>query len=391
MQSLPRQSVLILGAFGTFGRRITDALAQTTDLPIVAAGRRLPAAPVEFRTAVRPLAIDSAALNCAVLEQIGPAVLIDAVGPFQKRDRQLAATCIELGIHYLDLADDRDFVVNVDALDAAARRRDVLVVSGASTVPALSSAVIATLADEFSVVESIDIGIAPGYSGPRGPATIRSVLGYVGREIPLWRESSMSRARGWGDTKRHEYPPPVGARNLSLIDVPDTSLIPRRYPSVRQLAIRAGHEVPFVHHALRLLGVLVSVGLVRDLAGHARTLQRVAGWFDCFGSDCGAMHVRLGGRGHDGRLQSRTWTLVAENGDGPRIPTLAALLLTKKLLGVPGYAPLALRGAMPASNLLRLQEFEREWRTLAIRTRTDASCEDRPGICPPTAPSHRVT
>lgn len=388
---MPRQSVLILGAFGTFGRLITDALAQTTDLPIVAAGRRLPAAPGEFRAGVRTLAIDAGTLSAAALKQLGPTVLIDTVGPFQKRDRQLAMTCIDLGIHYLDLADDRDFVVNVRALEAAALRRNVLVVSGASTVPALSSAVIENLAGEFSTIEEIDIGIAPGYSGPRGLATIRSVLGYVGRKVPVWREASMGHAPGWSDTKRHRYPAPVGRRILSLIDVPDMSLIPPRYPSVRRVAIRAGHEVPPVHHALRLLGVLVRIGLIRDLARHARMMQRMAGWFDGFGSNCGAMHVQLRGRGNDGRRQSRTWTLVAENGDGPRIPTLAAILLTKKLLGVPGYASLALRGATPASNLLSLREFEREWRTLAIRTWTDARCEDKPGICASTAPSRRAT
>ena len=390
--SVPRQSVLILGAFGTFGRLITDTLAQTTDLPIIAAGRHLPEVHTEFRPGIRALAIDSNTMSAAVLKKLDPAVVIDTVGPFQTRDRQLAKACIDLGIHYLDLADGREFVQNVCALDAEAVARDVLVVSGASTVPALSSAVIENLAAAFSSVEEIDIGIAPGYSGPRGLATIRSVLGYVGRAIPVWRRARMGCARGWGDTKRHRYPLPVGQRNLSLIDVPDTNLIPLRYPALRQLSIRAGHEVPLVHHALRLLGVLVRIGLIRNLAGHARVMQRLAGWFDGFGSNNGAMHVRLRGRGKDGSAQSRTWTLVAEKGDGPRIPTLASILLTKKLLGVPGYAPIEMRGATPASNLLTLREFEREWRSLAIRTCvTFEACAEASDDFVPTASSHRAT
>lgn len=387
---MSNRRVLILGAFGTFGRLITDTLAETTGLPLIAAGRRLPARRDEFRAGIRTLAIDSNALSASVLQNLGPAVLIDTVGPFQTRDRKLAEACISLGIHYLDLADGRDFVQNVATLDAAAARRNVLVVSGASTLTALSSAVIEDLAAAFFAIEEIDIGIAPGMAGPRGLATIRSVLGYVGRPIPVWRDAKVGCAQGWGDNKRHRYPPPVGWRNLSLIDVPDTSLIPLRYPTVKQLALRAGHEVALLHHALRVLGVLVRIGLIRDLAAHARNMQRLAGWFDGLGSNHGAMHVRLGGRGHDGGWQSRTWTLIAENGDGPRIPTLAAVLLTKKLLDVPGYAPLALRGAMPASNLLTLREFEREWRTLAIRTSvTGGSSEPRADFAA-TAPSHRA-
>ena len=388
----PRPSVLILGAFGTFGRLITDTLARSTDLPIIAAGRHLPEVRPDFRSDISTLAIDSNDLSAALLEKLGPAVVIDAAGPFQTRDRNLAKACILLGIHYLDLADGREFVQNVSALDAAALARKVLIVSGASTLPALSSAVIEDLAGAFSEVEEIDIGIAPGYSGPRGLATIRSVLGYVGRAIPVWRQAKMGRARGWSDTRRHRYPPPVGRRNLSLIDVPDTSLLPLRYPTLRQLSIRAGHEVALVHHALRLLGVLVRIGLIGNLAGHARMLQRAAGWFDPFGSDKGAMHVRLRGRGRDGASQSRTWTLVAENGDGPRIPTLAAVLLTKKLLHVPGYDPMLLRGAAPASGLLTLREFEHEWRSLAIRTCVSGeACAQASGNLVPTASSHRAT
>jgi hypothetical protein len=385
-------AVLILGAFGTFGRLITQALAQTTDLPIIAAGRRLPAVHEEFRPGIRTLAIDSSSLSAAVLKKLDPAVLIDTVGPFQARDRKLAELCIDLGIHYVDLADGREFVQNVGALNAAAVQHNVLVVSGASTVPALSSAVIEHLATEFSLVEEIDVGIAPAYFGPRGLATARSVLGYVGRAVPVWREARMDSTRGWSDTKRHRYPPPVGRRHLSLIDVPDMSLIPPRYPALRQLAIRAGHEVPLVHHTLRLLGVLVRIGLIRDLASHAQLMLRMAAWFDGFGSNNGAMHVRLRGRGKDGSLQSRTWTLVAENGDGPWIPTLAAILLTKKLLNVQGVAPIASRGAMPASNLLTLREFEREWRSLAIRTCVsgDSSVEASDNFAL-TATSHRAT
>jgi hypothetical protein len=391
MMTVPRQTVLILGAFGTFGRLITNALANTTDLPIIAAGH-VPEVLEEWRPGVRTLAIDSSALSAAVLKKLDPAVLIDTVGPFQTRDRKLAATCIALGIHYLDLADGREFVQDVCALNAAAVERNVLVVSGASTLPALSSAVIENLATGFSWIEEIDIGIAPAISGPRGLATIRSVLGYVGRPVPVWRQAKMSCARGWGDTKRHRYPLPVGPRNLSLIDVPDTSLIPLKFPSVQQLAVRAGHEVPLVHHALRVLGVLVRLGLIRDLAGHARMMQRAAGWFEGLGSNNGAMHVRLRGRGHDGHWQSRTWTLIAESGDGPRVPTMAAILLTKKLLNVPGYAPIVSRGATPAWNLLSLREFEREWRTLAIHTfMTNGACAEARGNFAARATSHRVT
>jgi membrane protease YdiL (CAAX protease family) len=363
-----RRSVLILGAFGTFGRGITDALSQTTNLCVIAAGRHVPASSPNARGRVRTLCIDSRAIGSALLRELDPAIVIDTIGPFQARDRKMAEACIDLGIHYVDLADDREFVQSVDKLNSAALDHDALVVSGASTLPALSSAAILHLANAFSNVDDIDIGIAPGYAAPRGLATIRSVLGYAGRRIPIWRNARMETASGWSENLRYRYPSPVGIRNLSLIDVPDTSLIPGKFPGLDRLTVRAGLEVPVVHHGLSFLAALVSAGILRDLAGRAQLMQRLARWFDRFGSNSGAMHVRLRGTGLDGSSRTSTWTLVAENGDGPQIPATAAVLITKRLLGVPGYSPMTIRGAMTALNLLPLREFEREWRSLAIRT-----------------------
>ena len=50
-----------------------------------------------------------------------PAVLINATGPYQRQDYRLARACIAAGVHYLDLADARDFVPGIAALDAEAR------------------------------------------------------------------------------------------------------------------------------------------------------------------------------------------------------------------------------------------------------------------------------
>jgi hypothetical protein len=371
----PSRTVLVLGAFGAFGRRITDALAQTTDIAIVAAGRTISGA---VGARVRSQVLDARTIDDVQLRDLNPGVLIDTVGPFQDRDRRLAHICANLGIHYIDLADGRTFVASVGTLDAVARQHGALIVSGASTVPALSSAVVEQLAMNFSAVEEIEIGIAPGYLGPRGLATIRSILAHVGRPIPVWRNSQMQMAHGWGSGTKYRYPFPVGARNLALVDVPDTALLPPRYPSLKQLTVRAGLEVSIVHHLLSGLGFLVRIGLIRDLARHAATLRRMASWFDRLGSGNGAMHVALRGRRVDGTAGCITWTLIAERGDGPQIPATAAILLAKKMLAVPGYAEIKVRGAMPAIGLLRLQEFEREWQPYAIRASV-TGVDDLPG------------
>jgi hypothetical protein len=80
------------------------------------------------------------------------------------------------------------------------------------------------------------------------------------------------------------------------------------------------------------------------------------------------MHIALEGMTHDGARVRRTWTVIATQGDGPQIPAAPAALITKKLLGVAGHAPLAERGARPCVGLFSLDEVLKELEPFAIRT-----------------------
>ena len=81
----------------------------------------------------------------------------------------------------------------------------------------------------------------------------------------------------------------------------------------------------------------------------------------------GAMHVRVQTRDAHARSVTREAVLVAEDGDGPQVPAAPAALVVKKLLGLPGYAPLEKRGAFPCIGVLTIQEILAELRDFAIR------------------------
>ncbi len=375
--TISRFDVVVVGGYGGFGRRIVqaliaDATAGAPRLRIGVAGRRGDAAQACCAAlgspAAQPLPLDAQTPSGRErLFASAPRVVIDTAGPFQHADRELARACARRGVHYIDLADDTAAVLGIVALDAEARAHDVLLVSGASTVPALSIAVVDELARDLATVERIEIGIAPGYDGPRGLATIQSILSYVGRPIPQWQEGEASVAPGWSGTIRHRYPAPVGPRLLSRVDVPDMALLPARFPRLRTLEIRAGLEVPLAHRGLGGIAWLVRHFGLRHLETHARFAQRVAALLNPWGSDTGAMHVRVVGHTTAGAARSRLWTVVATHGAGPQIPATAAVILAKRLLGRAGPALLQ-RGAMPAAGLVSLVEFEQSWAGMPLCT-----------------------
>jgi saccharopine dehydrogenase-like NADP-dependent oxidoreductase len=88
--------------------------------------------------------------------------LIKTAGPFQSQRYTVALAAIQAGCHYIDLADGHEFVAGISSLDGPARERGVTVISGASTVPALSSAVIDRYLAQFVRLEGIEFGISSG-------------------------------------------------------------------------------------------------------------------------------------------------------------------------------------------------------------------------------------
>ena len=351
--------VLVLGGYGFFGRRLVERLERQPGLELVVAGRT--------GRGAKAVALDAWADDFPQrLAALAPDVLVNAAGPFQGQDYRVARACIAARAHYIDLADAREFVAGVGVLDRAARAAGVRVLSGASSVPALSGAVVDHLVAGLARVDSIDIGISPGNRTERGMATVQAILSYCGHPMP---GSGPHPAYGWRGTRRHRYPDPIESRLLSPCDVPDLTLLPGRYPGAPRVSFGAGLELPFLHRGMNAMALLTRLGIVRDWSIHARWLKRAADAFRHWGSDAGAMHVTVIGERAGGEPVTRTWHLLALNGDGPSVPTLAASALVRQLRE--GRDPPA--GAGPCIGQLTLAEFEREAQGLAIRMAEDLS------------------
>jgi saccharopine dehydrogenase-like NADP-dependent oxidoreductase len=358
---------IVLGGYGNFGRRVVAALAADRSHRVIVAGRDLQKARATADAAgvsAQAAALDWRATHLAAeLRRLGANVVVHTAGPFQGQDYVVAKACIEAGAHYVDLADARAYVCGIGGLDRPARRSDVLVASGASSVPALSSAVVDMLRMEFSVVQSIEHGITSG-AKPPGLATMEGVLGYAGKPVAQWRDGAWRTAYGWQDLTRHEYPRPVGARWIGNCDVPDLELFPQRYAPVRTVVFRAGVGITVGMLSTWTASWLVRAGLLSSLVPHVPRLRNIALVLERYGSKVSAMHVTL--RGFDARSQSiaKTWWLVADNDHGPQVPCLPAIALAQKLL----RGEVRARGAMPCMGLLTVDEILAVGRGLDLRT-----------------------
>jgi len=359
--------VLLLGAYGFFGRRIAAALVRNRRLQLVLGGRdEQKATALAYQlglTAAHARAIDATDPRLAMLlKKLGIELLIHTAGPFQEQSYHVAEAAIAAGCDYLDLADGREFVCGITRLDAAARAAGVSVVSGVSSLPAMSAAVVDRYLPEFSRLDAIRMGISSGAVVP-GTATIRAVFGYCGQPIRVLENGSWIEVHGWLDTVTHEFPKQVGVRLLGRCDVPDLELLPKRHPGVRTVSFHAGFASQTAHRCVEWLARRVRDGKLDSLLPFARPVATLARWLQPVFSDRGAMFVTLEGLDTDGAPHRLTWNLVARDNHGPNIPCAAAIALTSKIAAGNGPAP----GAMPCLGMLTLEDLLEPLKGLSIR------------------------
>lgn len=366
-----RYQVLLIGGYGFFGKKLAERLALDRLLQVTLAGRDFLSAQCLADSLNRKtsserfsaLQLDVTAPDlCELIKASGADVIIHASGPFQGQGYEVARACIKAGVHYVDLADASEFVTGIGCLDSEAKNAGVLVTSGASSVPALSSAAVDALSDGFTTLHGIDIGISPGNRTDRGLATVKGILSYCGAPFQQWRQGQWRQVYGWQDLRRREYWTPVSSRWLANCDVPDLILFPARYAGVQNVQFQAGLELPLLHFGLWLMAGMRRAGMVKDWSRYATALKKLSDLFIRFGSDAGAMHVEVGGVGQDGVRKRRRWMLIAENGDGPYVPTLASAVLASKL----ARNQIEQRGAFPCVGLLNLKDFSNAMSGLAI-------------------------
>ena len=355
--------ILILGGYGVFGGRLAQLLSDVAGLTILIGGRDQEKANRFCKTvggAARCVAItvDRRAV-AACLNSERPDLVVDASGPFQAYGQNRYAVigaCISAQIGYLDFADAADFVFGVSQFDARARQAGIFVLSGVSSFPVLTAAVLREMAKSISI-EQVEGGIAPSPFAGVGLNVVRAVVGYAGGPVRLRRGGAPASGTGIAETVRYTVAVPgrMPLRNIlfSLVDVPDLQVIPPEYPELTDIWMGAGPVPEPLHRMLILLARARAFLKLPSLAPLSRLCYLVLNRMK-FGEHRGGMYVRV--RGHsNGQAAQRSWHPLAEGEDGPFIPSMAIEALVRKILAGTRPEP----GARPATHALELADYER--------------------------------
>ncbi len=350
-----QKRVLIIGGYGNFGSFIAERLSKLIKVKLIIAGRNANKAQNkanELNCEWYQLDIHNKDFEKS-LSDIAPDIVIHTSGPFQEQNYHVAKACIKQKCHYIDLADGRPFVNNIKQLDNDAKNKNIIIISGASSVPCLSSSVINHYQSEFKMLEEIDYGISTAQKTGRGLATTQGVLSHVGEPFTTLINSKMKTIYGWQNIHRQSYTN-LGKRYLSNCNIPDLDLFPKHYPNIKTIRFYAGIELSILHIGLWLLSWPARINMLPNLQNFSKPFLKISNLFDCFGTQDSAFHMHLKGTNQNDQPIAKHFQIIARQGHGPYIPCIPAIILTQKIIG----NEIKKTGAMPCINLITLKEYE---------------------------------
>ncbi|TLP67921.1 DUF4166 domain-containing protein [Parasedimentitalea maritima] len=362
--------IIILGGYGVFGGRLAELLADTPDLTMLICGRNLDRATQfcdNFRgvAAVQPAQLDRSALD-QHMDRLSPDLVIDASGPFQNYGDdgyRVIETCIRFKVSYLDFADAAEFVFGISKFDQAAKEAGIFVLSGVSSFPILTAAVLREISKTMEI-ETVQGGIAPSPYAGIGLNVMRAVLGYAGAPVKLTRNGKRTTAHGLTESKRCTVAVPglLPLKNIrfSLVDVPELQVLPPEIPGLKDIWMGAGPVPETLHRMLNMLAKARAKFNLPSFVPLASIFYKILNLMK-FGEHRGGMFVHVTGR-QDGEPVERSWHLLAEGDDGPYIPSMAIEAIVRKHL----KAESPEHGARPATQALTLADYQVQFENRTI-------------------------
>jgi len=234
--------VVVLGATGEMGSRVARWLRELAPgVEVVGACRSgrgasdvpLRAVDVHDRPALESLLKDTQ-------------VVVNVVGPYRWDPDALVAACVAARCHYVDLAEDPEFLAGVARCASAhdATGSGVSLVPGASTAPGLVDLLARHIADAETA--GIRAFLSMGSRNPVSPGLLIGLLRPLGRTRPeggRWFRPVRTRAIGSRRLRFAPYPWPTGDLQIDGRPVP--------------VSFRVGFDRAFITHALSLAGLLL--------------------------------------------------------------------------------------------------------------------------------------
>jgi len=245
--------IAVFGGYGTFGSQVSRMLAAA-GLAVRIAGRDEELAR-RFAESLGPghegLAADADDPVSCLRALAGARIAVLCAGPFSRMSLTLPHACLDSGVHYVDIADDRGWFSRLSTLDDRFRERELTAARGCSSLPGISGALACLAAERLGAVERARVTLFIGNANPKGEAAVVSAGAQAGRPFP----APQGRLHGFRGRETVMLPAPFGRRGVYDWESPELDLFPTLL-GAREVRVKVGFESRSATRAFAMLARL---------------------------------------------------------------------------------------------------------------------------------------
>jgi len=237
--------VLILGGQGRIGQSVATDLLAHSEADLVLTGRT--ASRMGLRhSRIRYLTLDLAD-QFAVLDAIAASnLVIHCAGPFRYRDTAVLEGCIQRGVTYLDVSDDRAFTQKALQLRELARTAGVTAIVNTGVFPGISNSLVRMGVEQLDMTERIHLSYVVSGSGGAGVTVMRTTFLALQQPFLAWINGQWQSVQPYSDREWVELPA-YGRSAVYWFDMPEAYTLVEAFP-VQTVITKFGSHPDFYNH-----------------------------------------------------------------------------------------------------------------------------------------------
>ncbi|MCU0525007.1 MAG: saccharopine dehydrogenase NADP-binding domain-containing protein [Elainella sp. Prado103] len=255
-----RPQVLILGGQGRIGQSVAADLLRHTRAQLLLTSRTQQSdrQSEQMRLVTVDLA-DHLTLRRLIAES---QLVIHCAGPFRYRDTRVLEFCIECGVNYLDVSDDRTFTQRAMQHQAAATDAGVTAIVNTGVFPGISNSLVRLGVEQLDQLDRIHLSYVVAGSGGAGKTVMRTTFLGLQHPFTVFRGGEWQTVRPYTEPEQVEFPPPYGRSTVYWFDMPETLTLAHSFPA--QTVITKFGSVPSLYNYLTWLTARFPASVIQD-------------------------------------------------------------------------------------------------------------------------------
>jgi lysine 6-dehydrogenase len=234
--------IIVLGGAGDMGSRAVEDLATAEGVErVTIADRNVSAArEIAARLAGQGAEVDVVPVDADNHQELvaalrGYDVAASALGPFHLYETKMVRAAIEAGVNYASICDEWEAAgAAMDQFDAAAREKDVTVITGLGVSPGVSNLAVRYYAQQLDRVRRADVYVYQPLDAGGGEAVLRHMLHIISGQVVAWRGGKRVMVPACSEAHLVEFPR-FGQIKVWNMGHSEPETIPRFFPGIEEV------------------------------------------------------------------------------------------------------------------------------------------------------------